>query len=323
MIEQIGTPREVYERAATPFVADFVGKTNVLKATCVGRGRYASASSELALPTRRHRDAASAVRLYLRPEDRARRTARWRRMPNARAAVVRRHRVPRHLLPAGSRRRLDGQPMLADFSLNQMDEFGVREAAESSSRCASTACGYSRGSLSSRSHERDRAAAPAAAPRRRRAREATGRARRAGAARRGACSCFLLAPLAMILIEQRRGQGRRVRRAREFRASTSQSRRCAVDLEHAGVRGADDAAHGPARVHVRLRDPAQLHPVQGLLRNIALVPILAPSLLAAMSFIYWFGNQGVLKAPGWVGATIYGAARHRALDGVRRLSRTR
>ena len=43
-----------------------------------------------------------------------------------------------------------------------------------------------------------------------------------------------------------------------------------------------------------------------LLRNIALVPILAPSLLAAISFIFWFGNQGVLKA--LMGSTqIYGA----------------
>jgi len=45
-----------------------------------------------------------------------------------------------------------------------------------------------------------------------------------------------------------------------------------------------------------------------LWRNIALVPILAPSLLAALSFIYLFGNQGALKAllP-WLGlTTIYG-----------------
>jgi iron(III) transport system permease protein len=37
-------------------------------------------------------------------------------------------------------------------------------------------------------------------------------------------------------------------------------------------------------------------PYKPLLRSIALVPILAPSLLAAISFIFWFGNQGVLKA---------------------------
>jgi iron(III) transport system permease protein len=35
--------------------------------------------------------------------------------------------------------------------------------------------------------------------------------------------------------------------------------------------------------------------VKGLWRNIALIPILAPSMLAALSFIYLFGNQGWLK----------------------------
>lgn len=47
-------------------------------------------------------------------------------------------------------------------------------------------------------------------------------------------------------------------------------------------------------------------PLKALLRNVALVPILAPSLLAAISFIFWFGNQGLLKA--LMGDTqIYGA----------------
>ena len=36
-------------------------------------------------------------------------------------------------------------------------------------------------------------------------------------------------------------------------------------------------------------------PAKGLFRGIALVPLLAPSLLSAISLIYWFGNQGVLK----------------------------
>src|SRR3954469_6912324 len=35
---------------------------------------------------------------------------------------------------------------------------------------------------------------------------------------------------------------------------------------------------------------------KSLLRNIALIPLLAPSLFSAISFIYWFGNQGALKA---------------------------
>ncbi len=35
--------------------------------------------------------------------------------------------------------------------------------------------------------------------------------------------------------------------------------------------------------------------LKGLARAITLVPLLAPSLLSAISLIYWFGNQGVLK----------------------------
>jgi iron(III) transport system permease protein len=57
-----------------------------------------------------------------------------------------------------------------------------------------------------------------------------------------------------------------------------------------------------------------------LLRNVALVPILAPSLLAAISFIFWFGNQGLAKvllmggqiygAPGIVGSLVFATFPH-------------
>jgi iron(III) transport system permease protein len=49
-------------------------------------------------------------------------------------------------------------------------------------------------------------------------------------------------------------------------------------------------------------------PLKGLWRNAAMIPILAPSLLAAISFIYLFGNQGALRFMlGWVGLkSIYG-----------------
>ncbi len=50
-------------------------------------------------------------------------------------------------------------------------------------------------------------------------------------------------------------------------------------------------------------------PYKALFRGITLVPLLAPSLLSAISLIYWFGNQGVLKA--WLQSIgideIYGA----------------
>lgn len=41
-------------------------------------------------------------------------------------------------------------------------------------------------------------------------------------------------------------------------------------------------------------------------RLIALIPLLAPSLLSAISFVQWFGNQGLLK-PLLFGGSIYGA----------------
>ncbi len=50
-------------------------------------------------------------------------------------------------------------------------------------------------------------------------------------------------------------------------------------------------------------------PLKSLFRGITLIPLLAPSLLSAISLIYWFGNQGVLKA--WMQGVgidqIYGA----------------
>jgi len=50
-------------------------------------------------------------------------------------------------------------------------------------------------------------------------------------------------------------------------------------------------------------------PFKGLARTIALVPLLAPSLLSALSLIYWFGNQGLAR--GFIHALgfseIYGA----------------
>ncbi|GMV47046.1 MAG: hypothetical protein AMXMBFR66_24440 [Pseudomonadota bacterium] len=51
-------------------------------------------------------------------------------------------------------------------------------------------------------------------------------------------------------------------------------------------------------------------PAKGLFRGIALIPLMAPSLLSAISLIYWFGNQGLLKS--WLAPfgieQIYGAA---------------
>ncbi len=50
-IEQVGTPREIYEAPATPFVADFVGKINVLPGRG-GRRRAIPRRARFRLPSR-------------------------------------------------------------------------------------------------------------------------------------------------------------------------------------------------------------------------------------------------------------------------------
>ena len=63
LIEQVGTPMEIYREPATPFVADFVGKVNVLPARVRG-GQLEFGG--LRIPDQgQDRDA----RVYLRPED--------------------------------------------------------------------------------------------------------------------------------------------------------------------------------------------------------------------------------------------------------------
>ena len=63
IIEQVGTPQEVYREPASPFVADFVGKVNMV-AGRVSAGQLQAGS--LRLP---HPGADRDVRIYLRPED--------------------------------------------------------------------------------------------------------------------------------------------------------------------------------------------------------------------------------------------------------------
>jgi iron(III) transport system ATP-binding protein len=63
VIEQVGTPLEVYREPASPFVADFVGKVNVLPSRVQG--------GQLEIGTLRipHEGEDRPVQVYLRPED--------------------------------------------------------------------------------------------------------------------------------------------------------------------------------------------------------------------------------------------------------------
>ncbi len=70
IIEQVGTPLEIYRHPASPFVADFVGAMNFLPATVTGPGKLRLGTFDL-ITTGDLNDAAegSAVTVCIRPED--------------------------------------------------------------------------------------------------------------------------------------------------------------------------------------------------------------------------------------------------------------
>jgi iron(III) transport system ATP-binding protein len=70
VIEQVGTPIEIYREPRTRFVADFIGTMNFLPGTVAGPGRVRLADVELGLPGRLDGLApGSPVTLAVRPED--------------------------------------------------------------------------------------------------------------------------------------------------------------------------------------------------------------------------------------------------------------
>jgi iron(III) transport system ATP-binding protein len=127
-IEQVGTPLEAYEKPATPFVADFLGKVNVLHAVCTGEGRYRVGRVELVTRVNGVENGAN-VRLYLRPEDRILAdSGPVETMPNALSGQVRSvDFLGTYCLASLDVDGFDGQRMLVYFSLNQALELGVRE----------------------------------------------------------------------------------------------------------------------------------------------------------------------------------------------------
>ncbi len=129
-IEQVGTPLEVYERPASPFVADFLGKVNVLRATCLGGGRYRVGQCELTT-TADGVAAGESVRLYLRPEDRilADSGPLESRPNHLSGRVVHLDFHGTYCLANLEVDGFDGQCMLLYCSLNQALELGVREGA--------------------------------------------------------------------------------------------------------------------------------------------------------------------------------------------------
>ena len=129
VIEQVGTPLQVYREPASPFVARFVGKVNRLDAVAEGDRWFRCGDMRLRCPEGGGADfrPGSAVTLYLRPEDRVVEGL-GDTTPHRCVGTV------RHIEFLGGTclaemavDRLPGQTLQLQFSLNQMDELAVRE----------------------------------------------------------------------------------------------------------------------------------------------------------------------------------------------------
>ncbi len=73
---QVGTPQDIYRRPATPFVAEFVGTANGLRATLLDAGRglvevegWPREVARFEVPAARAFQPGESLHLYLRPED--------------------------------------------------------------------------------------------------------------------------------------------------------------------------------------------------------------------------------------------------------------
>src|SRR5437899_708413 len=120
-----------------------------------------------------------------------------------------------------------------------------------------------------------------------------------------ALALFLFAPLAMILVKSVQDKGGAFVGLLQFQQyfETPALRQSIVNT--LWVAAAVTGVTVPLAFMYAYALTRSCMPWRGFFRVIALTPILAPSLLSAISFIQWFGTQGLLKGL-LGGASIYG-----------------
>ncbi|MEJ2802600.1 putative 2-aminoethylphosphonate ABC transporter ATP-binding protein [Comamonadaceae bacterium PP-2] len=131
VIEQVGTPAEIYREPASPFVAQFIGKVNRLRGVSEGDHWFRCGDKRLRCSPAAGADfrPGRPVELYLRPEDRVVGDLREDDPALCTGRVGRIEFLGGNCLAEIEVEGLPGQPLQLQFSLNQMDEFGVREGA--------------------------------------------------------------------------------------------------------------------------------------------------------------------------------------------------
>ncbi|WP_245575063.1 putative 2-aminoethylphosphonate ABC transporter ATP-binding protein [Chitinilyticum litopenaei] len=87
VIEQIGTPEQIYRQPASRFVADFVGQCNWLTGTVLSPGQLRVGDGIVSAPAASELASGAQVELFLRPED-VQIDPRWEPSPNSALAEV-------------------------------------------------------------------------------------------------------------------------------------------------------------------------------------------------------------------------------------------
>jgi iron(III) transport system permease protein len=124
----------------------------------------------------------------------------------------------------------------------------------------------------------------------------------------GACALlaiFLLAPLAMILVKSTEDKSGAFVGLKLFQEYLHNPALLFSALNTLWVAATVTAITVPLAFTFAYALTRSCMPGKGVFRLVALTPILSPSMLAAISFIQWFGNQGALKS--WLfGHSVYG-----------------
>ncbi|QIL71208.1 putative 2-aminoethylphosphonate ABC transporter ATP-binding protein [Diaphorobacter sp. HDW4B] len=128
VIEQVGTPLDIYERPASPFVADFVGKVNVLKGHALGGNRFRVGDIELQCDTCTENFASGQmVNLYLRPEDRVAERLDHDTPYRLNALITKVEFLGGLCIAEVTSEALHGQNLGLHFTLNQLHDLNIRE----------------------------------------------------------------------------------------------------------------------------------------------------------------------------------------------------
>ncbi|MGE0658332.1 MAG: putative 2-aminoethylphosphonate ABC transporter ATP-binding protein [Reyranellaceae bacterium] len=126
VIEQIGTPEEIYRLPASVFVANFIGAMNFVAGRAVDDGIVRCGGVDLASDAPHRRPAGSQVTVAIRPEDIA-----VRNLPPGGSNIVEARIVDLEFLGAFCRATLatglgEAADLKADFSINAVRDLGLK-----------------------------------------------------------------------------------------------------------------------------------------------------------------------------------------------------